>query len=849
MKHYNTIRKILSVAMTVAVVASSSTFVLAQNDNTPTELFVSATGSDTNMGTIDSPYLTIEKARDKIREMKKSGQYPAGGVVVNIREGEYRITKTLDFTSEDSGTKEGPVVYRGYMNEKPVITGAIEITKELEPIKDEKIKKKLPKSIADKVKQVSLSEGGDLGEVVNQDIYLDMNPTLYDAPIWSELVINGEVMDLAKYPDEEEYLTAPAGADSWFVENSTEVENADGETEVFLGGNLNSAFDYAFKKVNVTSGSVYCLDGFAANTAPINHIYQLYNSPAFISKPGEYYIDRANKIAYVYPIEASELKIEVTGLKDHVIELNKADNIVFRNLEITGGRMAGIQGLDVDGLIVDGCDINNFPLAAANFYPSKNSSIRNCHIYNIGKRCVNIVGGDEETLTSMNFTCFNNEFHKIGRIYPYQSSATSVHGCGVGSTFSYNKVYNAEGQSFNGVRTGSIVEHNEVFDTMHKGEDQGMIYFGYNLYSGKGPIIRNNFFHDATKVVNVTGHGVHGIYSDGSTAAEIYNNVVANVGRYGIFSSASGLHRIYNNILIGRDGTPHDGIAGEEGGCGSVTKETFITSGWNPGGVTPSYIYESEIWKNTYPEFVDNFNTAQYPTAPSYKIHDNVLYQFGDVSVVDQAYDQEFTEIKDNFVTAKDPGFVDAKNGNYQLKENSEVYTKLKNFQPIDMSKIGLASEMVEKKLDGGLALKIGSPLAVSADKTIMVDKENASVTPVIIESRTLMPVRFISENFGCDVGWDNDTRTVTVKKDGKTITMKIDDNKLTVDGEVKEMDVPAQILDGRTFIPLRALTEALGKEVFWDPQGIVVISDKNNFDSEADAIEISVLAEKMNRY
>ena len=78
---------------------------------------------------------------------------------------------------------------------------------------------------------------------------------------------------------------------------------------------------------------------------------------------------------------------------------------------------------------------------------------------------------------------------------------------------------------------------------------------------------------------------------------------------------------------------------------------------------------------------------------------------------------------------------------------------------------------------------------------------------------------------------------------------MKIDDKQLTADGNVTEMDVPAQIIDGRTFIPLRALTEALGKEVFWDPMGIVVISDKNNFDSEADKIEISVLSEKMNQY
>ena len=846
-----TLRKILAFTMAVSVALAMQSVVFAEGENKPAELFVSAEGNDSNEGTLESPYKTIEKARDRIREMKKSGQYPAGGVVVNIREGEYRITKTIAFDSQDSGTDDAPVVYRGYMNEKPVITGATKITKQLEDIKDPKVKKQLVASVASKVKQISLSEASELGEVTVQRYNMDGNPTAYAGPIWAELIINGEVMDMAKYPDGDEYLNAPSGSSQWKADGSETIELADGAANVFMGGNFNSAYVYIFEKAEISDGNVI-LTETSASTNPMNHIYQLYNAPSFISKPGEYYIDRKNKVAYVYPIEGQELNFEVTGIGDHIFTLDKADNITFRNLKITGGRMAGIQALDVDGIIVDGCEITNFPLAAVNLYPNKNSSVRNCHIYNIGKRAVNIRGGDEETLTSMNFTFFNNEIHKLGRIFAYQSSATWSHYSAVGATYSYNKIYDGEGQSFGGVGTLQTVEHNEIFDIMHKGEDQGMIYYGYNLYKGHGPVIRNNFFHDAVKTVNVTGHGVHGIYTDGGTASEIYNNVVANVGNKGIFSSASGQHRIYNNILIGKaDGSSIGGICGQEGGVGKYTKEGYISGAYTLGGpvIVPSYIYESEIWKKTFPEFVEIFNTAEYPTAPCYKITNNVLYNFGDIDVPDEAYDNSFTEIKDNLITSKDPGFVDAKNGNYQLKENSEVYKKLKDFKPIDMSKIGLASDMVTKKLSGGLALKIGSPLAVSADKTVMVDKDNASATPVIIEGRTLMPVRFISENFGCEVGWDNDTRTVTVKKDGKTITMKIDEKQINADGNITEMDVPAQIIDGRTFIPLRALTEALGKEVFWDPQGLVVISDQNNFDSDLDKVEISVLLEKMNQY
>lgn len=59
---------------------------------------------------------------------------------------------------------------------------------------------------------------------------------------------------------------------------------------------------------------------------------------------------------------------------------------------------------------------------------------------------------------------------------------------------------------------------------------------------------------------------------------------------------------------------------------------------------------------------------------------------------------------------------------------------------------------------------------------------------------------------------------------------MQIGSQNITVDGTAKEIDVPAQIIESRTMVPLRALTESLGKEVFWDARGLIVISDESNF-------------------
>ena len=97
------------------------------------------------------------------------------------------------------------------------------------------------------------------------------------------------------------------------------------------------------------------------------------------------------------------------------------------------------------------------------------------------------------------------------------------------------------------------------------------------------------------------------------------------------------------------------------------------------------------------------------------------------------------------------------------------------------------------------------------------------------MDDRTLVPVRFIAESFGAKVGWDGNTQTVTVESAGKTITLVIDSKKMTVGSETVELDVPAQTINDRTLIPLRAIVEALGKQVFWDERGLIVMSEEKD--------------------
>ena len=90
-------------------------------------------------------------------------------------------------------------------------------------------------------------------------------------------------------------------------------------------------------------------------------------------------------------------------------------------------------------------------------------------------------------------------------------------------------------------------------------------------------------------------------------------------------------------------------------------------------------------------------------------------------------------------------------------------------------------------------------------------------VYPKIEDGRTLVPLRAIMENTGCEVNWDEDTWTASVKAGDDTVTIKPGEKVLYKNGEAIEIDVPAKIENSRTLIPLRAIMEAFDYKVEWN--------------------------------
>lgn len=98
-----------------------------------------------------------------------------------------------------------------------------------------------------------------------------------------------------------------------------------------------------------------------------------------------------------------------------------------------------------------------------------------------------------------------------------------------------------------------------------------------------------------------------------------------------------------------------------------------------------------------------------------------------------------------------------------------------------------------------------------------MVDCAKYGQEPVIVEGRTLVPLRSVFEALGATVQWNNDTRTVISKRENIEVSLSVDSDTLYINGEAKTIDIPPQLMNNRTMVPVRAVAEAFGCTVKWD--------------------------------
>lgn len=180
-----------------------------------------------------------------------------------------------------------------------------------------------------------------------------------------------------------------------------------------------------------------------------------------------------------------------------------------------------------------------------------------------------------------------------------------------------------------------------------------------------------------------------------------------------------------------------------------------------------------------------------------------------------------------------------------------------------DVKKI---SDELSEKIDDALVLFVGSSNAYVFGKMDRVDligglnsfdngdqvdfsADDVGLAPIVIDNRTLIPVRFVSQSLGAEVLWSGETNTTKISLDGNEIIFTLDSLIYYINGQEKSLDVIPQIIKNRMFIPFRALAEALSYNVFWDESGLIAVSKKELFDKKRDASLIEELEQSFYNY
>ncbi len=419
------------------------------------DFYVSTTGNDNNSGTKDSPFLTIEKVVEAVRNTDKAGKK---GITVCIEGGEYRMS-SLKLTKEDSGTEECPVTYCSY-NGEVIINGGITLnTVDFKNVKGyPEIAERLSADAQENVMVVDLTKApysltsDDWGKIYAIGSYhtADNYDGDYTGPLYCELFVDDIRQTLARYPDNdylytEEVVKTGLGKESdgsltevkdWYEIRNPEpdIYRVNPELAKRISGwkNLDDVWMFGYWKYDWADAStpVKSFDKDTRELTPgfvslygtkTDAPYYFFNVLEELSAPGEWYLDRENGLLCMWEPESKNNAEIILSLSLNPVINSEADYITFDGLTVKGTRSDGVL-ITANNNTVRNCLIKNVAGNALVMNGSNNLAYNN-EITRTGKGGIVITGGNTETLTPGNSKADNNYIHDWSEIYQTKSDA------------------------------------------------------------------------------------------------------------------------------------------------------------------------------------------------------------------------------------------------------------------------------------------------------------------------------------------------------------------------------------------------------------------------------------------
>ncbi len=689
------------------------------------DFYVSTTGNDNNSGTKDSPFLTIEKAVEAVRNTDKTGK---NGITVCIEGGEYRVS-SLELTKEDSGTEECPVTYCSY-NGEVIINGGITLdTADFKNVKGyPEIAERLSADAQKNVEVIDLTKApysltrDDWGKIYAIGSYhtADNYDGDYTGPLYCELFVDDIRQTVARYPDSEylyteEVVKTGLGKESdgaltevkdWYEIRNPEpdIYKVNPELAKRISGwkNLNDVWMFGYWKYDWADASTP-IGNFDKDTRELtprfvslygtktDAPYYFFNVLEELSAPAEWYLDREKGLLCMWEPENKDNAEIILSLSLNPVINSAADYITFDGLTVKGTRSDGVV-ITGNNNTVQNCLIKNVAGNALVMNGSNNLAYNN-EITRTGKGGIIITGGDTQTLTPGNSKADNNYIHDWSEIYQTYQPAVTLEG--VGNICSHNEMANSPHEAITYKGNNHIIEYNLIHDVCLLSDDAGAIYSGRS-WVWYGNIVRYNCIYN----VGSENHRPDGIYLDDAVSGhQIYGNLLINIPSNSIHVGGGRDNIITNNIIVnpGNNALRFDDRAREGALENGWFTHAHIGSGdmWEALYNSP---WQSEAWQKAFPEYKNCTDDISKADSPDYIPNPTSTFKNNIIINKNMGYGEiyssvwQFSDISDNAiynVGKCDEIFVDSDNGDYNIKDIDEIRKHAPDFKEIPLDMIG----------------------------------------------------------------------------------------------------------------------------------------------------------------
>jgi hypothetical protein len=663
---------------------------------TAAEFFVASGGDDANPGTRAKPFATLERARDEVRLLNRTSGFSA--VTVRIQPGTYAISKTLDLTSADSGTENGPVIYRaGAGGEVRLHAGRRVKSTDFTPVSKADVVARLDASAHGKVFQLDLAALGlkNIGPFPktfhNGDKFTPGDNIF-------ELYFNDQRMPLSRWPNEGfvnmgkvldrgDWSKGSGRHAGKFIAREDRVARWQVASCVWLEGYWRvpwepqtiqvKAIDPATREITFAepiNGGIGSKYAKAGELGDGKESWCAVNLLEEIDLPGEWCVDFTTKTLYFWPPgELSSAAVSVSDFDQPLIALRGVRDLTLHGLVLEGGLGNGVEITGGSDNLIAGCTFRNLGGSGVIIKDGARHTVRSSDFHDLGRSGILLNGGDRKTLTPANHCVENNNLYHLGIRQKTYAAAIHLGTDSVGCRVAHNFMHDLPHAAVLYTGNDHVFEFNEVARVALTSGDVGAFYTSLD-WTSRGNVLRYNFVHNSPRA--------NAFYlDDGDSGDTVFGNVVFRCS-YGPFISGGHDNFVQNNLVIETGRGLHLDTRGVSRGY--ATNKNLV-------GRLLSTAVSQPPWSTRYPTLAKLIDGRRdVPTGNM--IANNVTVACKQPLHFDgKKEDLAFSTMRDNLtVTEAEAGFVDAAKLDFRLRADSAVFKKLPMFKPIPFAQIGL---------------------------------------------------------------------------------------------------------------------------------------------------------------